>query len=538
MSENEFTGKGPELPPPPPKAKIKRDSALHHNPDWKHVNKATKIKIKARNNKARKILENKQNIIDYDQLEKVQPKVQEQLQELPVIWQPFTEANEWHPRGPQIEFLEATEDEVLFSGGRGSGKSDCLMIDPLRYCANKNFRGLLLRRTMPELRELIARARDLYPQVYPGTKWREQEKMFVFPSGARMEFGYCDTIEDVERYRGQQYTWLGIDEITQFPSEEFYTRIAASVRTTDPSLPTYKRFTTNPSGAGRGWVKRRWIDIARPGERKNVIYKTDLGDFTVTRKWIQSNIKDNPKLNNSPTYMAMLASLPENLRDAWLQGLWGDAEGMAFPDFKPEIHVVKPFEVPRSWYRFRACDWGFQSLAVVLWMAIDQDNNIYVYREFKCRLKTADVFARMVLSIEQGEHIKYGIVDGSIGDNRGSSGPSIDEQMRNEGLRWRYADKTNGSRKAGKMLIHKYLQEQPETGKPKLVIFDTCVELIEELSSLPVDDNDPEDVDTDAKDHAYDALRYGLMSRPDFANWSNNIFTDDSPIIVDPDTGM
>ena len=57
------------------------------------------------------------------------------------IWQP-------HP-GVQTEFLKSNEDEVLFSGGRGSGKSDCLIVDALRYCANGNFRGLIIRRTVP-----------------------------------------------------------------------------------------------------------------------------------------------------------------------------------------------------------------------------------------------------------------------------------------------------------------------------------------------------------------------------------------------------
>ncbi len=146
-----------------------------------------------------------------------------------IIWQPHD--------GVQIAFLQATEDEVLFSGGRGSGKSACLIIDPIRFCENKNFRGLLIRRTMPELRELISRARDIYPQVYPGVKWKEQEKMFVFPSGARIEFGYCDTTDDIERYRGQEYTWLGIDELTQFATEDILEKLSSSLRSTDPTIP-------------------------------------------------------------------------------------------------------------------------------------------------------------------------------------------------------------------------------------------------------------------------------------------------------------
>lgn len=523
------------LPPPPKKKRNRSKGPLDPYP-----NMTVKVKKerKKKNKVLKDVLDNKKNLITSDDLKDKMPSLVQKVTEKPIIWQPFTEPNEWHPKGPQIEFLEATEDEVLFAGGRGSGKSDCLMIDPLRFCSNKNFRGLLIRRTMPELRDLIGRARELYPQVYPGVKWREQEKMFVFPSGARIEFGYCDNIEDAERYRGQQYTWLGIDEISQFPTEEYYTKIAASVRTTDPDLPVYKRATTNPSGVGKGWVKRRFIDVGPPGQKIPVHFKTDFGDFVVTRKWIQSNIKDNPKLNNSPAYMAMLASLPEHLKEAWLYGGWDNSEGLAFPDFKHSIHVLKQFDIPKNWHRFRACDWGFQSMAVCLWFAIDPDNNLYVYRELATRLKTADVFARMVLQLEHGEHIKYGIIDGSAGDQRGISGPTVDEQMRNEGCHWRYADKSPGSRKAGKMLAHRYLQLQPETGRPKVFILDNCKELIDELSSLAVDKNDPEDVDSDMVDHAWDAFRYGLMSRPMWNGyddmWTNNTAED----VIDPIFGF
>ena len=227
-------------------------------------------------------------------------------------------------------------------------------------------------------------------------------------------------------------------------------------------------------------------------------------------------------------------------RKEWLYGEWDGGDGMAFPDFNRKIHVIEPFPIPNSWFKFRACDWGYTSLAVCLWMAADYDNNIYVYRELATRLKTADVVARDILALEKSETIRYGVIDGSVGDQRGISGPTIDEQMRLEGCKWRYADKSGGSRKAGKMLLHRYLQINPLTNQPKIKIFDNCKHLISELGSLPIDDNDSEDVDTDQPDHAYDALRYGLMSRPDIGNnyddWARNN-PDQGPVIIDKSFG-
>ena len=64
------------------------------------------------------------------------------------------------------------------------------------------------------------------------------------------------------------------------------------------------------------------------------------------------------------------------------------------------------------------------------------------------------------------------------------------------------------------MEVHRRLAIDSITKKPRLTIFNTCANLIRTLPTLPLDKTDPEDVDTKAEDHAYDALRYGVMSRP------------------------
>ena len=473
------------------------------------------------------------NFITEESLKALTAKEQDVVNGKPVLFRP-------NP-GPQTEFLEASEDTVLFAGARGGGKSYALIIDPLRYADNKNFRALILRKTMPELRQLIGWAKDIYLQAFPGTRWKEQEKIFVFPSGAKIEFGYLETESDVDRYRGQEYTWMGIDEITLFAHEDSIDRLLGSLRTTDSSLKTYFRATSNPNGPGRSWVKRRFVDKSPPGETYEYFLNTPVGRLRKTSKWINSKTTDNPIIvQRDPGYLAWLASLPELLRRAWQDGDWNVAEGVAFPDFDAKIHVVPQFELPNSWLKFRACDWGFTSMAVCLWFAVDEDANLYIYREYKTKLVTADRFAANVLQLEKADRVRYGIIDGSVGDQRGISGPTVDEQMRLMGCIWRYADKSPGSRIAGKNLIHRYLAVDEFTHKPKLFVFENCKELIEELSSLPVDKNNAEDVDTDCADHAYDALRYGIMSRPNilsaFDSWAS-MNLNPSPVLVDPKFG-
>ena len=121
----------------------------------------------------------------------------------------------------------------------------------------------------------------------------------------------------------------------------------------------------------------------------------------------------------------------------------------------------------------------------------------------------------MVLEMEKNDGtIRYGVLDSSCWHKRGDTGPSLAEQMIQAGCRWRPADRSAGSRIAGKNEIHRRLQVDPFTEEPRLVITSNCTNLIAQLPILPLDKNNPDDIDTKSQDHFYDSLRYGVMSRP------------------------
>ncbi len=419
--------------------------------------------------------------------------------------------------GPQSDFLAASEREVFYGGARGGGKSYSLIVDPLRHCDKQAHRALILRRTMPELRDLINHSQRLYKKAFPGAVWREQEKEWRFPSGARIEFGYAESSQDALRYQGQSYTYIGVDELPQFPTPDIWNDLRGALRSVDPAIPEYMRATGNPGNIGSAWVKEMFVDPAPPNE--TFFYEVELPDGTknyISRKFIPAKLSDNPYLTRTKAYMTMLASLPEIKRKQWLDGSWEEQEGLAFPDFRREIHVVDPKKVDilSSMPKFRAADFGFSSPACVLWFAVDHENNLWVYREYYGKGLVADMFADKILHMEQGENIRYGVLDSSVWAKRGDIGPGIPEIMAKRGLVWRMSDRSPGSRINGKYEIHRRLSVDPVTNKPKLFIFNTCRNLIKQLSSIPIDPNDPEDCDTKQEDHAIDALRYGVMSRP------------------------
>ena len=388
---------------------------------------------------------------------------------------------------------------------------------------------LLVRRSTEELRELISVSKQLYPKAIPGIKFMERDKTWVAPSGATLWMSYLDREDDVMRYQGQAFNWIGFDELTQWPTPYAWNYMRSRLRTTKASgLPLYMRATSNPGGPGHQWVKRTFIDPQTPNQS---FYATDENGDVITwpkghsregeplfkRKFIPATLFDNPYLSDDGLYEANLLSLPEHQRRQLLEGDWDINEGAAFPEFNRNIHVIEPFDIPSNWIRFRACDYGYGSYTGVLWFTVvPGSEQLVIYRELYVSKVTATDLADMILEIEDeaGEKIRYGVLDSSLWHNRGDTGPSLAEQMIMKGCRWRPSDRSKGSRVAGKNEIHRRLQLDDFTEEPRMVFFKNCVQTISQIPSLPLDKNNPEDVDTHAEDHLYDALRYGIMTRP------------------------
>tara|TARA_R110000751_G_scaffold284402_6_gene387951 strand:- start:890 stop:2434 length:1545 start_codon:yes stop_codon:yes gene_type:complete len=434
--------------------------------------------------------------------------------------------------GPQTDFLAASEQEVLYGGAAGGGKSYAMVADPVRYFNNPQSRGLLVRRSTEELRELISVSKQLYPRAIPGIKFMERDKTWVAPSGATLWMSYLDRDDDVMRYQGQAFNWIGLDELTQWPSPFAWNYMRSRLRATSASkLPLYMRATTNPGGPGHFWVKKTFIDPAPSNtsfsatdEHGEVIQwpkgHTRAGEPLFKRRFIPANLFNNPYLAEDGMYEANLLSMPEHQRRQLLEGDWSISEGAAFSEFNPKVHVIEPYDIPHTWAKFRACDYGYGSMTAVLWFAVSPSEQIVIYRELYVNKTTASDLADMINEIEKGERIRYGVLDSSLWHNRGDTGPSLAEQMILKGCRWRPSDRSKGSRIAGKNELHRRLQVDEFTEEPRLVFFNTCRNLVTELPALPLDKNNPEDVDTKSPiDHGYDALRYGLMTRPRSSLW-------------------
>lgn len=446
--------------------------------------------------------------------------ITQEQQEREVVFQP-------NP-GPQTDFLAASEREVLYGGAAGGGKSFGLLADPMRYFHNKNFNGIILRRTNDELRELIWKSQEMYPKIYPGAKWQEKKSQWVFPSGAKLWMTYLERDEDVLRYQGLAFSYIAFDELTQHATPFAWNYMRSRLRTTDPDLPLFMRATTNPGGRGHGWVKKMFVDPA-PANKRFVATDIDSGEPMVFpighdregdplfyRRFIPASLKDNPYLMRDGQYESNLLALPEMQRRQLLEGDWAVADGAAFSEFTQSKHVCDPFEIPDDWRRFRSCDYGYSSYSAVHWFAIDPSyETLYVYRELYVSKHTGKDLGRAVVEAERGESIHYGVLDSSCWHNRGQIGPSIAEEMISMGCRWRPSDRSAGARVSGKNRFHEVLKINEETDTPGIVFFNTCRQIIADLPVIPSDPKGSDDIDPRyATDHAYDSVRYGIMSRP------------------------
>ena len=435
-------------------------------------------------------------VVTEDLLDKV-PKALKQEVDDNVIFKPNN--------GPQTDFLAAPERDVLYGGAAGGGKSYAMLIDPLRFAHRAAHRALILRRSMPELRELIDKSRELYPKAFPGCKYKEVEKLWNFPSGAKVEFGFLERDADVYRYQGQAYSWIGFDEITHLPTEFGWNYLASRLRTTDPEITPYMRCTANPGGVGATWVKKRYIDPHPPNE-------SFVGEDRLSRKFIPARLDDNPYLAEDGRYEEMLQALPPTQRKQLLEGNWDVNEGAAFTEFEQDVHVITPFEIPISWERIKGIDYGYASESACIWGAVDaSDGTLIIYRELYQKGLTGVDLGEKITQMELNDpYSVQGVLDTAAWARTGTTGPTVGESLIRAGHKLRRADK---NRIQGKVQIHEYLKVQ-QSGRPRLQIFNTCPNLIRELQSIPLDKNNPEDVDTHAPDHAYDALRYLIMSRP------------------------
>ena len=407
------------------------------------------------------------------------------------------------PQKAQQPFFDARAPFVCYGGARGGGKSWCVRHKAILMAARwPGIRILFLRRTLSELRE--NHIRPMRKLIGPMARYMASYKSFEFINGSLILFGYCDNEADVDRYQGQEFDVIFMDEATQFTEYQFST-LTACIRGVN-DFPKRMYLTCNPGGVGHAWVKRLFIERNfRPGERPE--------DYV----FIQAKATDNLILmEKDPGYLKMLDNLPPGKREAWRDGNWDVFAGQYFTEFDRETHVVEPFQPPEWWRWYITLDYGLDMLAALL-IGVDENGSAYVVGEFCEGRDLGDGHEGLIVSeaakavkeLSGGRRISAYLAPPDLWNARQETGKSVYDIFAENGV---HLTRTGNDRVDGWLAVKEWLKpELCEDGvsRPRLRFFPNCQNILRCLPLLQYDEKRPSDVRNEPHEitHAPDALR-------------------------------
>jgi hypothetical protein len=386
--------------------------------------------------------------------------------------------------------------------------------------------AIFLRRTHPELNDVVKRAHRIFRVVDPAVRWNENKHTFTFSSGFIYQFGHCHDKNDWANYFGFEFSWIGWDELIMF-EEEQYDQINSRLRSSDPVLRKMLkiRAMTNPmmqrkqgenfSVTDPNWVRRRFVDPAPEGKVTLVKkIRMDDGSFEQwTSIYMPALLSDNPDPEFRRIYEINLQQKKPHIRQALLRGDWYTTEGSYFAEeWNPQLHVVKPFDIPKDWPKWRSMDWGFKLPGCVHWWAMDEDGNIVCVREMMFKGMTDEEVAEAIIQVEQG--MKWtkgrtskltGPADTQIWEQRGDTGKTKAQAMADKGVYWTKADKRSRLRSA-ELVTARLKDHDGGTATPGIVFFDTCKEIIKLLPAIQTSDKNSEEPADGNDDHPFDSV--------------------------------
>jgi phage terminase large subunit len=419
-----------------------------------------------------------------------------------VVYQPFAK---------QVAYHNSKAPYPLYGGSRGCGKSKALRWDHyLPSLAVPGMKSLIVRRKLVDLQRSHLRFVPAEAQLL-GATWKPSDVgagVLYFPNGSLIEFGHCQHETDVDQYLSAEYDRQSFDEIVTF-TEFQYLSISSCCRTTIPGLTPRVGGATNPAGGAARWVKRRWID-------KDVTEDEDPDYRPEDYEYIPALPSDNPFLDWKQ-YMKMLNRLPPELRRAYRDGDWDIFLGQFFPEFRRLVHVQEFEPAPASFPRVGGLDWGYNSPGVYLWACFHPDGFLDIEDEFvfngptRTRLIAREVAEEITRRTKaRGLTIRRTYADPSMDEQRGhESAETYFDTFRKHGVPCERAD---NDRVNGWARVRAWLRNRPD-GQPFLRVHPRCAYTIRTFGEVTMDEQKPEDIDTDTEDHAMDVVRYIATSR-------------------------
>jgi phage terminase large subunit len=397
--------------------------------------------------------------------------------------------------------------DIGLGGARGPGKSHAVLSQAgLDDCQRvPGLKGLFLRQTGVAAKESFD---DLVDKVIVGhVPYERTGSLLKFGNGSRIVLGGFKDANDIDKYIGIEYDLIIVEELDQL-TEEKYTKLRGSLRTSKPNWRPRIYTSFNPGGIGHAFVKDRYIMPLREKRQKEP-------------RFIGSTYKSNPYLNKE--YIEYLEDLKGDLGRAWREGDWDLFKGQVFNEFRREKHVI-PSLTPKAWLQqYLSFDWGYRNpFAAYAHTLIEMKTTdgvafkrLVTWREWYGIEKNPGEWAEMIYKSLSGSgilKITGAYADPSMCVRVQDGGLAVSDQMqetwqKQHGRFWVQIQKALNKRIPRIAIMHDWLSEAPD-GMPYWVITEDCPNLIRTLPLLVYDDSKLEDIDTLSEDHGYDSCGY------------------------------
>lgn len=448
----------------------------------------------------------------------------------------------WAPQpGPQTAGITCPVEDLFYGGARGGGKTDYLIGDFAAHAGRygENARGIIFRRTYSELEEVERRALQVYGRL--GWTYNSSKRQFTAPNGAVLRLRYLLRKADAAKYQGHSYTWMAFDEAGNWPSAEPLDLLWACLRSA-VGVPCVRRVTGNPGGPGHLWLRARYVE-PHPEGMLPFRYQPqpeDNPNLWVEAVYIPSTVDDNLLLvQNDPGYINRIAASAHGnkaLWQAWRFGDWWVVPGAAFSEWRSDVHVAK-FAVPLNWRWAAGGDWGYSSPGWIGLGAFGPSGEQHLRWEWYYKKTTPyEVGYQLGSTLKRlaGKELiglpEYLALDSACfsttyqGAARKSEAEEIQRGLVKALGKLAFpvvpAPKGGESRVVRKNLMHDglFFREEEDGrilphNRPKFTVHPDCKAFVRTVPALPLDEKDPEKVDTEAEDHPFDGWTYLLAAR-------------------------
>lgn len=238
------------------------------------------------------------------------------------------------PEAPSLTqrvFLRTNSIEALFGGAAGGGKSSALLMSALQYVDVPNYSAILFRRTFADLAlpgALMDRFKT-WMSVFDDVHWNANSYVATFPSGARISFGYLNNTNDYLRYKGSEFQFIGMDEVTEIREADYrylFSRLRRPASGPLSTVPLRMRAASNPAP---NWVRQRFIV---EGKQSNRIF-------------VPSLLTDNPGIDAESYRQALSALDPVERRRLEFGDWWSTSLGSLFD--RTDFVLIDPVDVPQ-----------------------------------------------------------------------------------------------------------------------------------------------------------------------------------------------